>query len=77
MTAIPPGMTASDIRVRSAAEAYAREFRIPIDEVREWYKNATDKLHLVDYMERMVKIEKDWRQQVADDYHAKQAGALR
>jgi len=58
--------------VAKAATDYAAEFRIPLDEVREWYRNATDKPGLVEYMAKQVQVERMWRQQVADEYHARQ-----
>lgn len=61
--------------VAKAATEYAAEFRIPLDEVREWYRSSTDKPGLVEYMIRMVQIEREWRQRVADEYHARTATA--
>ncbi len=55
--------------VAKAATEYAAEFCIPLDEVREWYRGSDDKPGLVEYMVRMVQIERDWRQQIADQYH--------
>jgi hypothetical protein len=57
--------------VTKAATDYATEFRIPLDEVREWYRNSTDKPGLIEYMIKMVQVERDWRQHVADEYHAR------
>lgn len=57
--------------VAKAATEYAAEFIIPIDEVREWYRASDDKPGLVDYMIRMVQIEKDFRQKCADDRRAR------
>lgn len=62
--------------VAKAAKDYASEFRIPLDEVREWYRNASDKPGLVEYMVKQVQIERAWRQQMADDYHARQRAEL-
>ncbi len=76
MSAQIPGFDPILARIARAATEYAKDFIIPIEEVREWYRNSDDKPGLIEYMERMVQIEKDWRQQVADDYHARQAGAL-
>lgn len=64
------------MRVRRAAQDYAEEFNVPLEEVREWYRNATDKPGLVEYMIKMVQVERIWRQQVADEYHARQRAGL-
>lgn len=61
--------------IAKAATDYAAEFRIPLDEVRKWYRNATDKPGLVEYMVKQVQVERMWRQQVADEYHARQRAA--
>jgi len=61
--------------VAKAATEYAAEFRIPLDEVREWYRNASDKPGLVEYMVKQVQVERMWRQQIADEYHARQRAA--
>lgn len=62
--------------VAKAAKDYAGEFRIPLDEVREWYRNASDKPGLVEYMVKQVQVERMWRQQMADEYHARQRAEL-
>lgn len=76
MSAPIPGADPIQQRIAKAAQDYAKEFIIPLEEVREWYRQASDKPGLIEYMERMVKVEHDWRQQMADDYHARHAGAL-
>ena len=73
MTAIPPGFTATELRIKAAAEAYAAEFMIPISEVREWYASAADKEKLVCYMEDMVEREREWRRKIVAEMRARNA----
>lgn len=70
---IPPGLTATELRIRKAAEDYAAEFRIPIDEIREWYVGASEKQSLVIYMEESVERERQWRRDVAAGMRARSA----
>jgi hypothetical protein len=73
MSAPIPGFDSIQARIAKAAQDYAKEFIIPLEEVREWYRNSDDKPGLVEYMERMVKIEHDWRRKVYRDYQARKA----
>ena len=55
------------------AQDYAYAFDIPLDEIREWYRGSEDKGGLIDYMAQQVAELRAWRQQVADEYHARVA----
>jgi hypothetical protein len=59
--------------IATAAQEYAAEFDIPIEEIREWYRASDDKPGLVDYMLTQVQDIRQWRQRIADDMHARVA----
>ena len=73
MSAPIPGIDPIQARIARAAQDYAKEFIIPMEEVREWYRQSDDKPGLVEYMLSEVKTLRQWRQRVADDRRARLA----